>query len=91
MVRFRGLFSGGVVLGYHVWAGGCLLALLTTIVMSSISINSVWINYDELLHAVFLLLDVLLAKIIQEIHDTNHSLRVSTLSFRGSQYTRLIA
>ena len=45
------------------------------------------INYDELLAATFLLLDVLLSKVVKEVHDAGYSLRVGAFPFRGSQHS----
>lgn len=46
---------------------------ITTIVMSCISHGGLRIDDDELLPATLLLLDILFAEVIEEVHDTGHS------------------
>lgn len=58
--------------------------------MSAVAISSRGIDDDELLAPTFLLVDVLFAEFIEELHDAGHCLRVRTLPFRGKQ-TRLFA
>ena len=42
--------------------------------MSTIAISGRWVNYDELLSATLLELNVLLPEVIEEFHDTGHRL-----------------
>jgi hypothetical protein len=56
-------------------------------VISRISRGRLGINHDELLAAPFLLLDILLSKLVEEVHDAGHSLRVRPFPFCGSQHS----
>ena len=56
---------------------------ITTIVMSRISRGSLWIDDDEFLSSSLLQMDVSFPQLLKEVHNTDHSLCVRTLPFRG--------
>jgi hypothetical protein len=79
------LFSIVPSLGHHASCGGLLCCPITTIV---ISVGCLFIDHNELLPTSFRLFDVVLPKLLEEVHDTGHSLRVRLRAFSGGHDLR---